>query len=344
MGERFQNRFQSPELVGEGGSGSVFRVLDPRLERDVALKVLHDTDDKERYIERFEREAVTTGRLEHPSIPPVYEYGKDVDGLPYFVLKYLEGEDLSRVIARLRDGDKKTHEAFPFSRRVLVCIRLCEAVNYAHAAGVLHRDIKPENIMLGPFGEVWLVDWGLAVNNPESEGQTVPEGEITQENTFLGTLSYAAPEQVTGDFSPASDQYSLGTVFYEFFSLQKAHSGETVQELLESAVSKVPRVAESVRNREQGRVPREISVVIKRMLEKKKKDRFPSIDVVLREFEIIAGGDIRPICPHTLTKKGLHRFGRFLDNHNYWFMPLALIWLLYPLYALVEFLSAQFWP
>ena len=318
--------------------GQVYRVTDPRLARTVALKMLQ-SDLPEKLSARFENEARITGRLEHPSIPPVYEYGETDQKVPYFALKLLNGHTLEEVIQKLREGDKDTHEKYDFPERMRICIRLCEALEYAHSQGVLHRDIKPENVMLGPFGEVWLLDWGVAGPPSEPMGNEEKTDRLTEESTFMGTMTYAAPEQLAGIYSPQSDQYSLGAVFYELFCLEAAHKGKDRIELMTSVLHETPRSPESIKKPLQGRVPREVSNLLKRMLQKKPEDRFESIAAVKEELQTIVGGDISVVCPHTLTKKTMHRIGKALDNHNYWLMPLILLWLLYPLYALSHWLS-----
>lgn len=335
----FQERFQSPELIGEGGMGNVFEVEDPRLGRKVAVKLLHEERSTEpTVLERFRKEACTTGGLEHPSIPPIYEMGETNDGLPYFALKLLRGDTLASIIEKLKAQDPDTHSRWSFPERISMSIRLCEALEYAHGRKIIHRDIKPENIMLGPFGEVWLVDWGVAGPPTELDGEDKDEFEkrLTTEPTFMGTLQYAAPEQLAGTYSPATDQYSLGAVLYELFCLEPAHQGESRMQVLTAVINDKPKAAEFFPKPVQGRVPREISVLIQRMLSKEPEERFANIGDIKEELRIISGGDIHAICPHTFTKKAMFRFGKHLDNYGYWLMPLVLLWLLYPLYALVQ--------
>ena len=318
--------------------GCVYRVQDPRLARTVALKMLQ-SDLPDSLVARFKNEAQITGKLEHPSIPPVYEYGETGQKVPYFALKLLNGQTLEEVIAKLVEGDSSTHEKYDFPERMRICIRLCEALQYAHSEGVLHRDIKPENVMLGPFGEVWLLDWGVAGPPSAPEGTEEKTGRLTEESTFMGTMSFAAPEQLAGIYSPQSDQYSLGAVFYEFFCLEAAHRGKDRMELMTAVLHETPRSPESYKKPIQGRVPREISNLLKRMLQKKPEDRFASVEDIKEEFQNIVGGDISVVCPHTFAKKSMYRIGKALDNHNYWLMPLLLLWLLYPLYAISQWLS-----
>lgn len=336
MDDLLDHRYLSPEILGQGGMAVVYRALDPRLDRQVAVKVLHGSDDNPQFGHRFKNEARITGTLEHPSIPPVYEYGETSEAKPYFCLKLLEGDTLAQVIERLRNGALDTHQSYPFSLRLRIALRLVEALQYAHSRDLLHRDIKPENIMLGSYGEVWLVDWGLA--GPPSE-DTPREGErLTEEPTFMGTLEYAAPEQLAGVYTPATDQYSLGAVLYEFFCLKPAHPGESRYEIMTNVVQSVPPDAENFSSKEQGRVPREVSRVLRKMLAKNPAERYQGMKEVAQELATIIEGDIPAVCPHTLAKKSMHRLGRILDNHNYWLMPLLMLWLLSPFLMLAFYL------
>ena len=326
----FTDRFIAPIPIGDGASGAVFKADDPRIGRSVAVKVLHSElmRDK-RHSQRFQREVEATATLEHPNIPPVYEVGETSSGRPYMALKLLEGERLQEVIERLEKGDAETHQQFSFTRRISIAMALCDALEYAHERGILHRDIKPENIMLGQHGEVWLVDWGLAA--PPSEERGANDIKVTDEYSFVGTLATAAPEQLGGETSAQSDQYSLGVVLYELFALRSPSKGESKFEIMQALLNDVPKPAENFIGKVQGRVPREISVLLVRMLQKKPEDRFTDIREVNQELSIIQGGDIRAICPHTMMKKTGHRLGRLLDTHNLWLAPLVLLWLAYPL-------------
>ena len=327
--EDFTPRFAAPTALADGAMGRVFKADDPRLERAVAVKVLL-------------REAKATGSLEHPNIPPVYEYGETPAGRPYIALKLIEGQTVAEVIEKLAAGDAAVHQEFPFHRRVQIAISLCDVLEYAHERGLVHRDVKPENVMLGSHGEVWLVDWGLAV--PPSEDRVEEPTRLTQENSFAGTMATAAPEQLVGVYSASSDQYSLGVLLYELFALRSPYEGASRFERMTAMLQETPRPAESFVPPVQGRVPREISVLIQRMLEKTPEKRFDSIKTVREELDLIQGGDIRAICPHTFLKKSSHRLGRLMDTHNLWLAPIVVVWVLYPiihwLYLLVGKLTA----
>ncbi len=212
----------------QGGLGEVHVARDDELNREVALKRLRGpyADDGEAR-RRFVLEAEITGGLEHPGIVPVYGLGQGADGRPVYAMRFIRGESLKKAIADFHDPAR----AFPsprereLARRRLLerFIAVCNAVAYAHSRGVVHRDLKPANVMLGPYGETLVVDWGLARTvqaGGTAEAPLRPElpgtGEATVAGAVVGTPAYMAPEQAAGrgDVGPAADVYSLGATLY----------------------------------------------------------------------------------------------------------------------------------
>jgi serine/threonine protein kinase len=174
--------------LGRGGMGEVYAVLDRELDREVALKIVAITAEGQ--TERLRREARFVARLEHPGIVPVHDVGVLADGRGYYVMKLVRGESLDRAI----QGKLELRAA------LRIFVRICEAVAFAHARGVVHRDLKPENVMLGEHGEVLVMDWGIA-------------GELGDEEAIAGTPSFMSPEQARGGALDArSDVYSLGAI------------------------------------------------------------------------------------------------------------------------------------
>ena len=147
-------RYKLGRRIGKGGMGEVMAARDEQIARDVAVKRMRAANPSERSIQRFLREAKVQGRLEHPAIVPVHEIGRDTDGLPYFVMKKLTGTSLAKIL--------EDHETVPLQRVLRAFADVCLAVELAHNRGVVHRDLKPDNIMLGDYGEVYVLDWGLA--------------------------------------------------------------------------------------------------------------------------------------------------------------------------------------
>lgn len=168
-------------------------------------------------------------------------------------------------------------------QKVEVARALCRVLRHVHSRGVLHRDIKPENIMLNADGKVWLLDWGLAGMEVETEG----EKRLTAENTFLGTLRYAAPEQIQGQRSAANDVFSLGATLYEFFTLQHAHPGEDINEIICAVLMRDPEAAERM-----APVPVWISNLLQNMLKKNPSERATSLHQIDRLLEM---GDSQPV-------------------------------------------------
>jgi eukaryotic-like serine/threonine-protein kinase len=224
--------------LGAGGMGIVRARSDRRIGRDVAVKTLRpDRKENTEAIVRFLREACIQAQLEHPSIVPVYDLGRTPEGELYFTMKRVNGETLRDVLVRLRE--KETLATATFTRRKLLkaFVSVCHAVHYAHTRGVIHRDLKPLNVMLGPFGEVYVLDWGIArlVGSHDAPSQPALEridetGErMTNEGRSLGTLGFMAPEQAR-DAARAdvrSDVFSLGAVLFELLTYERlVHGGE----------------------------------------------------------------------------------------------------------------------
>jgi serine/threonine protein kinase len=244
-------RFRALRPLAKGGLGEVFVARDEELRRDVALKLIqeqHASDPDSRH--RFRFEAETTGRLEHPGIVPVYGLGVDERGRPYYAMRLIRGETLKEAIARFHtaDGPMRDPGRRSLALRELLArfISVCNTIAYAHGRGILHRDIKPANILLGPYGETLVMDWGLAKaagrpadEPPAPDGTLRPEsaGDLgaTQSGEWLGTPSFMSPEQAAGRIDalgPASDVYSLGATLYNLLTGRPAFDGTDVFAIL----------------------------------------------------------------------------------------------------------------
>ncbi len=235
--------------------------LDEELHREVALKEIQEryaSEEQPRL--RFLLEAEITGGLEHPGIVPVYGLGHHPDGRPFYAMRFVRGESLKEAVARFHGepgrvsagSDSKTRgaDATPLAFRRLLSrfLDVCNAIAYAHSRGVLHRDIKPGNILLGPYGETLVVDWGLAkVIGRDEPGTSDPSAEPTLRppsasgtgdtlpGTALGTPAYMSPEQAEGRLDllgPASDVYSLGATLYVVLTGRAPFDGDNAAEVL----------------------------------------------------------------------------------------------------------------
>ncbi|OGQ21216.1 MAG: hypothetical protein A2138_08000 [Deltaproteobacteria bacterium RBG_16_71_12] len=224
-------RYQLGTLLGRGGMGEVRLCHDRRIGRDVAVKLMLSRATDTAVRARFLREARVQGQLEHPAIVPVHDLEVFPDGSAYFAIKRVRGRTLADILGALRRGDDETARAFPQRKLLAAFNAVCLAVDFAHEKRVMHRDIKPANIMLGDFGEVYLLDWGLAKllehDDEEPAGAVVaPAGaaDATIAGSMLGTPGYMAPEQIDASIAPigpATDVYALGAVLFEILSLQR---------------------------------------------------------------------------------------------------------------------------
>src|ERR1700685_2536714 len=218
-------RYRLLERVARGGMGVVYAARDEKLERRVALKVLDVPGTDGDLANRLMREARVLARLEHPGIVPVHDAGTLADGRVFYAMKFVEGQRLDQYIESLASPPD----------RLRIFLRICDAVAFAHARGVLHRDLKPANVMVGPFGEVLVLDWGLAkilrepacvstepgpdvtilhLSSPAGTARNATEvSAVTAIGTIMGTPGYMSPEQARGDnahLDERSDIFSLG--------------------------------------------------------------------------------------------------------------------------------------
>ena len=220
-------RYRLARLIGKGGMGEVLAARDEQVGRDVAIKRMRASAPSERAVQRFVREASIQGRLEHPAIVPVHEIGHDSEGLPFFVMKKLTGTTLGKILVV-----PERREAFGLQRILRAFVDVCLAIELAHVRGVVHRDLKPDNILLGDYGEVYILDWGVAkIIGEDDEGEFADIGSggsgehATAVGTTIGTPGYMPPEQACGsrDIDARTDIYALGCVLFEILSGEPLH-------------------------------------------------------------------------------------------------------------------------
>ncbi|MFN7697870.1 MAG: serine/threonine-protein kinase [Deltaproteobacteria bacterium] len=251
---RFEERYEHRALLGEGGMGAVDLYHDRAIGREVAIKRIRPEASSRGALARFLREGRVEGQLEHPAIVPVHDLAENSEGTAFFTMKRVRGASLDDILdalatdapdARARHGRRKLLTAFA---------TVCLAVDFAHSRGVLHRDLKPANVMLGDFGEVYVLDWGLAklLGAPADLGEgredslppVVDVGSLAEQKTLhgalMGTPGYMSPEQCRGEIDrlgPASDVYALGCILFEILHLEALHPGKGMAERLASTVT-----------------------------------------------------------------------------------------------------------
>ncbi len=268
-------------MIGEGGAGQVFLGVDRDLRRSIAIKVLHENHRQNPLLLRaFLEEAIITGGLEHPNIVPVYHLGYSDQLGPYYVMKRLDGITLGTALQGLRRADPEMEARFDLDRLLQVFIEVCQGVVYAHDRQVIHCDLKPNNILIGHYGEVLLVDWGLAfVMGEAGAGQA-------RAQFWSGTPGFMAPEQVVGDmaqYDARTDVWALGGILYAMLCLARPFVGKTKHETLE-AVMTGELLLPSRRNANR-KIPEGLERIAMRALSKKKEDRYPSVAEMMADVE-----------------------------------------------------------
>lgn len=254
------------EKVGEGGMASVFRGIQPSLNRSVAIKFLsHKLVEENTIVERFNRESLIIARLSHPNIIHVIDRGISEEGMPYFVMDFVEGTNLAVLMKEA---------GFDLNRKLDIIIQICKALSYAHKNGVVHRDIKPANILIDKEGNALVSDFGIAQFYQEG----TDEDELTREGVVMGTPAYMSPEQKSGskNVTAASDLYSLGVMMYQLFTGKKPEGN-----------FKPP----SAYNPD---LPKELDGVVAKCLESDPNDRYKSADEVKNHLlNLLKGSHIR---------------------------------------------------
>src|SRR5688572_5227121 len=260
------HHYRVSSLIGRGGMGEVYRARDERLERDVALKVLpveYSTDAAR--LRRFEQEARTAGKLNHPNIVTVYDVGV-YEGAPYIVTELLEGEELRE---QLKQGPLDQRRALGYARQI------ADGLAAAHAKGIVHRDLKPENLFVTVDGRVKILDFGLAKLKEPLRGKSlgaIQPGSTTP-GVVLGTANYMAPEQVRGlDADDRTDIFALGVILYEMLCGQRPFAGDSAVQIMNSILTEEPPdLAET-----NQKIPAVLASMVRRCVEKKPEQRFQS--------------------------------------------------------------------
>ncbi|HEX8990558.1 MAG TPA: serine/threonine-protein kinase, partial [Anaerolineales bacterium] len=255
------------QQLGQGGMATVYKAFHAALDRYVAIKALHPAFGEDaNFAARFQREARLVAKLDHPHIVPIYDYAQH-EGRPYLVMKFIEGDTLK---ARLQKGPLTSAEIEN------VVDSVGSALAYAHRQGILHRDIKPSNVLIGPDGEMWLADFGLA------RIAQAPESTLSSD-MIMGTPQYISPEQAMGDkkLDEGTDIYSFGVMLYEMVVGQVPFNADTPFSIIHDHIYSplpMPRVINP-------RVPEQVERVLLKALAKDRADRYANVDALVQAFE-----------------------------------------------------------
>lgn len=312
--------------------GVVRLVRDNALGRDVAVKTVRDETTEGTKRGLFLREARITARLEHPNIIPVHDvFVAPEGGADHVVMRVVDGRSLADVIEALQRRDPETVREFSIERRLEVFVALLRALQYAHERGVVHRDVKPDNIMLGRNGEVFLVDWGVALAHDEPD--------IAPPGSTIGSPLYMSPEQARGEpIDHRSDLYSAAVVLYEFLKLRHYLGpayGNALPELVMNQIATLGwqwSMLDWHRPGIEPMPPIEIYHFLRRAMARPRDRRFSSANEMIAEINRMLEGRTRVQCHISFVKATVRRSGRFIDR-----MP----WLSFALFAMLCFLLVR---
>ncbi|MDF1665181.1 MAG: serine/threonine-protein kinase, partial [Planctomycetota bacterium] len=289
------------EKLGEGGMGAVYRVKDRRLGREAALKILSDADPDSAMIQRFMREAKITARLDHPRVPPIYDAGMGEEG-HFLLMRLIAGQTMKQLILELhsKEGPLRRSDFRPLLEALH---KVSETVAYAHNRDILHRDLKPENIMIGAFGEVMVMDWGLARDLSEDSGHDSlfrsqvaklssdeygTDKAVTQAGSIIGTPGYMSPEQAEGsEVNELTDVFALGAILTDILTGQAPIEGKTL-------LKKVMNTLNGVWTLPSDRVkttPKELNDLARAALTLAPTERIPCADDFAQELHAYLTGE-----------------------------------------------------
>ena len=290
-------RYAIGSIVARGGMGAILDARQNATKRTVAMKVMLDTND-EADVLRFIGEAQVTAQLDHPNIVPIYELGVDEQDQLFYTMKMVKGITLKKVLELLAAGTEATVKKFPLPVLLTVFQKVCDAVAFAHSKGVIHRDLKPENIMLGDFGSVLVMDWGLAkilgkkdapaadLNRSlvASARDAEPALGSTLDGTIMGTPQYMAPEQARGEIETLdqrADIYALGAILYHLLALRPSVTGKDAMEVVgkvgRGEIEPLTNPKSAIRNL-QSAIPESLAAVVRKAISFDKTARYPHVE------------------------------------------------------------------
>ena len=339
---RDKAKYRVGEQIARGGMGAILDAKDVNLRRRIAMKVMHDPDQvSDRQLARFIEEAQVTGQLQHPSIVPVYELGVDADNRPFYTMKLLKGRSLEEILDAIENGDEEVRETWTLPALLNAFSKICEAISYAHSKDVIHRDLKPENVMIGQFGEVQVLDWGLAkVLTAEAEApvevldaepmvsgiiESVRSGDSSgrfqsMDGSVAGTPTYMAPEQAEGlvdQIDERTDVYGLGGILYAILTFRSPVTAPNLQLILAKVRAGAIVAPDQLEGFEPPhlpgqRVPASLNAITMKALALRPEDRYDDVASLLADVQSFQSG----FATHAEEAGRLKRVGLFLKRNK----------------------------
>jgi len=300
-----ENKYRYPEKIGEGGMKDILKVKDHDTARNLAMAVLSDNSKaEESYMARFIHEARITANLEHPNIVPIHDIGIDKDGQPYFTMKLIEGENLAQLLINISKDTPGYRINNPLPHLLTIFINICNAIDFAHSKGIIHLDLKPENIQIGNYGEVLVLDWGLAkmadFDYPEDEVESAltPDSKQISNNLsnsnidktvhgeIKGTPGFMAPEQASGDNhkkNHTTDIYSLGALLYSILTLKRPIRGKEINTILNKTIN--GELTPPLERSPERNIPPALSAITMKAMSLNQDDRYQHTHELIKDIE-----------------------------------------------------------
>jgi len=297
-------RYKNFKPLTQGGEATLQTCLDENLGRTVVMKtLLPQLQNLEVYQRRFLREARVTALIAHPATVPVYELSRNAEGIAYFTMKKLSGRDFCEVLDKIAEGDQEVQDEFPLDAMLNVLIHIGQCLAFAHQQGVVHRDVKPANIMVGEFGDIMLLDWGLAkvwdmedddaIEQLARSGRQKIPGRLTGDGDVQGTPFYMSPEQAreTSDVDHRTDIYNMGIILFEVLTGESYMSGRNFREIKRKILEDPIRVPRD--HAPRGTVSPDLNAICVKALQKEPSDRYSTMSELVDELQAVLRG--RPV-------------------------------------------------
>jgi serine/threonine protein kinase len=307
-----EKRYTPHKKLNQGGMKAIWEVDDHRTARKVAMALIQDSKiASEEDIDSFLYEARLTANLQHPNIIPIYDIAIDENGNPYFTMKALKGKTLGEILKEMKAGNESVRRNFTRTRMLNIFLKVCNAIDYAHSKGVIHLDLKPSNVIVGDFGDVHVLDWGLSTlmtHLSEYEGEPVAWHSIDdvsledgqtltrylessaksreRRNVVGGTPGYMSPEQAHGvprDIDFRTDVYMLGALLYEILTLECPIQGGTVKDVLQKTVR--GNVPPPVKRSPELKIPPALSAIAMKAMSTAPDERYGSVSALIRDIQ-----------------------------------------------------------